>query len=144
MSILEDVIRSTIGGGSSPSQSHSPIMMALLALLASKAMSGHASGAQVPQGGEIGGLRELIDRFRQGGLQDVIGSWIGTGPNKPVAPNQLHDALGAETVDDLSRRTGMPRDDLLSELSRLLPGVVDKLTPNGQLPDEQDLLPGPR
>jgi hypothetical protein len=69
---------------------------------------------------------------------------LGTGPNKPIAPSQLHDALGAETVEDLSRQTGMPRDDLLSELSRLLPGVVDKLTPNGQLPAEQDLLPGPR
>jgi uncharacterized protein YidB (DUF937 family) len=144
MSILEDVIRSTIGGGSSPGQGRSPIMMALLALLASRAMSGRGAGAQAPQAGDLGGLRELIDRFRQGGLQDVIGSWIGTGPNKPIAPNQLHDALGAETVDDLSRQTGMARDDLLSELSRLLPGVVDKLTPNGQLPADQDLLPGPR
>ena len=143
MSILEDVIRSTIGGGSS-SQGRSPIMMALLALLASSATSGHGAGAQAPQFGDLGGLRDLIDRFRQGGLQDVIGSWIGTGPNKSIAPNQLHDALGAETVDDLSRQTGMARDDLLSELSRLLPGVVDKLTPNGQLPADQDLLPGPR
>ena len=92
----------------------------------------------------MGGLKDLIDRFRQGGLQDVMGSWIGTGPNKPIAPNQLHDVLGGETVDELSRQTGMPRDDLLSELSRLLPSVVDKLAPNGQLPAEQDLLPAPR
>ena len=144
MGLLDDVIRSTIGGGSSPSQGRSPIMMALLALLASRVMSGQGSRPQAPQAGDMGGLRDLVDRFRQGGLQDVIGSWIGTGPNKPIAPNQLHDVLGGETVDELSRQTGMPRDDLLSELSRLLPGVVDKLTPNGQLPAEQDLLPGPR
>jgi hypothetical protein len=72
MSILEDVIRSTIGGGSS-SQGRSPIMMALLALLASRAMSGQGAGAQAAQAGDLGGLRELIDRFRQGGLQESSG-----------------------------------------------------------------------
>jgi uncharacterized protein YidB (DUF937 family) len=145
MGILDDVIRSATGAtGSSASQGRSPIMMALLALLASRAMSGRGSGTQVPQAGDVGGLRGLVDRFRQGGLQDIVESWLGTGPNKSIAPHQLRDALGSETVDDLSRETGMPRDDLLAELSRLLPGVVDKLTPNGQLPTDNDLLPGPR
>jgi uncharacterized protein YidB (DUF937 family) len=140
MGILDDVIRSATGAtGSSASQGRSPIMMALLALLASRVMSGQGSGAQ-----DAGGLRGLVDRFRQGGLQDIVESWLGTGPNKPIAPHQLHDALGSETVADLSRETGMPRDNLLAELSRLLPGVVDKLTPNGQLPTDNDLLPGPR
>ena len=143
MGLLDDVIRSATGT-TGPSDGRSPIMMALLALLASRAMSGHGSGAQVPQAGDVGGLRGLIDRFREGGLQDIIASWISTGPNKPVTPNQLHDALGSETVDDLSRETGMPREDLLSQLSRLLPGVIDKLTPQGQVPADHDLLPGPQ
>ena len=89
------------------------------------------------------GLGGLIDRFRQGGLEDIIQSWIGTGPNKPVSPNQLHQALGAQTVDSLSVETGLPRDDLLAQLSRALPEVIDKLTPEGKLPKETDLLPGP-
>jgi uncharacterized protein YidB (DUF937 family) len=117
--------------------------MALLALLASRAMAGRGSNAQIPTSGDLGGLGGLVDRFRQGGLDDIINSWIGTGANKPVSPNQLHDALGSETVDDLSRETGMPRDDLLSQLSQVLPGVVDKLTPHGQLPSDADMLPGP-
>ena len=79
----------------------------------------------------------------KGGLEEIIKSWIGTGPNKAISPNQLQQALGPETVEGLSRETGMPRDDLLSQLSRLLPEVIDKLTPNGKLPRDEDLLPGP-
>jgi uncharacterized protein YidB (DUF937 family) len=93
--------------------------------------------------GEEGGLGGLIDRFRQGGLEDIIKSWIGAGPNKPVSPRQLHQALSAETVDCLSAETGLPPDDLLSQLSRALPEVIDKLTPDGKLPKESDVLPGP-
>ena len=145
MSFLDQIIRSVVGSalGSQASRGRSPIVMALLALLASRAMAGRGSGAQIPSGGDLGGLGGLVDRFRQGGLDDIINSWIGTGANKPVSPHQLHDALGAETVDDLSRETGMPRDDLLSQLSQVLPGVVDRLTPQGQLPSDADMLPGP-
>jgi uncharacterized protein YidB (DUF937 family) len=88
-------------------------------------------------------LDGLVDRFRQGGFEDIINSWIGTGANRPIAPEQMQRALGAGTVDQLANETGMSRDDLLAQLSQLLPGVVDKLTPHGQLPPEQDLLPGP-
>ena len=113
----------------------------MMALLASRAMSGGRSN--VPEAGNTGGQGHLLNKFRQGGLEDIINSWIGAGSNKPIAPNQLHEALGAETVNDLSRETGMPQGDLLTQLSRLLPGVVDKITPDGRLPDEKDLLPGP-
>jgi uncharacterized protein YidB (DUF937 family) len=92
----------------------------------------------------LGGLGGLIDQFRQNGLEDAINSWIGTGPNQSVSPRQLQQALGPGTVEDLSEQTGLSHDDLLAQLSHVLPGVVDKLTPNGQLPDDSDLLPGPR
>lgn len=117
-------------------------------LLVSKALSKRTDGKpsseaesrSVPGSEGLGGL---IERFRRGGLEEVIKSWIGTGPNKPIAPNQLHQALGPDTVASLERETGMPRDDLLSQLSRLLPDVIDKLTPEGKLPKERDLLAGP-
>ena len=85
------------------------------------------------------GLSGLVKRFRDGGLDNIIDSWIGRGANRPVSPNQLHQALGDGTVEGLSRETGLPRDDLLSQLSRLLPEVVDKLTPEGRLPTETEL-----
>lgn len=152
MGILDQVIRSALGSatGTQSGQGRSPIMMALMALLASRALAGgrpqQPQGTDLggqPQGGDLGGLGGLVDRFRQGGFEDILKSWIGTGENKPIAPNQLQSALGPDTVDHLVRETGMPRDDLLAQLSKLLPGVIDNLTPDGKLPREQDLLPGP-
>jgi uncharacterized protein YidB (DUF937 family) len=120
----------------------SPIVGALVALLLSRALAKKTEEPKPNIPGTDEGVRGLVERFRQGGLEEVITSWIGTGPNKPVSPNQLQQALGPETVEGLARETGMPRDDLLSQLSRLLPEVVDKLSPNGNLPKEEELLPG--
>jgi uncharacterized protein YidB (DUF937 family) len=85
-----------------------------------------------------GGLDHLIDRFRQGGLGELIESWIGPGHNRPIQPQQLAQALGPDTVETLSRQTGMGRDDLLTQLAQVLPGVVDGLTPQGRRPDRDE------
>jgi uncharacterized protein YidB (DUF937 family) len=113
--------------------------MALMALLAAKMAPG-ASAQQNPASG-LGGL---LDQFKQNGLEQVINSWIGTGENKAISPAQLRQALGQDSIDELAEQTGLPHDDLLSQLSRILPGVIDKLTPNGQLPPASELLAGPR
>ena len=84
------------------------------------------------QGG--GGLGELVGKFQQGGLGDVVSSWISTGQNLPVSADQLRSVLGQDTLDGLAQKTGMNGGDLMSQLSQLLPQVVDGLTPNGQLP----------
>ncbi|MFL5154994.1 MAG: YidB family protein [Microvirga sp.] len=81
-----------------------------------------------------GGLGELVDRFKQAGQGDVADSWVGTGPNKSVDPNDLEQALGPDVIADLSRRTGLSRDELLARLSRDLPRAVDQYTPDGRLP----------
>jgi len=86
-----------------------------------------------------GGLGSLVESFNQSGHGDVIGSWIGTGQNHAIAPHDLQGALGDDTVEALSRETGMPRDELLSEFSHTLPDVVDRLTPDGRLPDEGEM-----
>ena len=137
MGLLDDVIGAALG--KSGSGLSSPIAMALMALLASRM----SASAQTPQG-SLGGLGALIDRFRNNGLEDAINSWIGTGQNQAISPGQLRQALGQETVEDLSQRTGLPHGDLLSQLSNILPGVVDRLTPNGRLPSDAELLSGPR
>ncbi|WP_342154234.1 YidB family protein [Methylorubrum sp. SB2] len=85
-----------------------------------------------------GGLGGLIQSFERSGLGDVIGSWIGHGPNQQVAPNRLAEALGPDTVDSLSRETGLSRDDLLGQLAQALPGVIDALTPQGRPPSRED------
>jgi uncharacterized protein YidB (DUF937 family) len=83
-----------------------------------------------------GGLSELTDRFRQNGHAETVTSWVGTGPNRDVTSRDLEQALGSETLDDLTERTGLSRDEVLVRLTRDLPGAVDQYTPNGQLPPQ--------
>jgi len=95
---------------------------------------------QPPQGGgPLGGLSGLLQSFQQNGHGDVINSWIGSGQNQSIAPEQLHQALGPDAVNNLSRLTGVPSNDLLAELSRVLPGVVDRLTPQGRVPGQAEM-----
>ena len=91
-----------------------------------------------------GGLGELLQRFQQNGYGNVAGSWVGTGPNQSIAPHELQQALGPETVDDLSEQTGVPRNDLLSQLSQALPTLVDRLTPQGRIPEPDEMARSPQ
>jgi uncharacterized protein YidB (DUF937 family) len=85
-----------------------------------------------------GGLGDLLKQFQQNGQGDKAQSWIASGPNKQISPTQLEQALGPEKISWLTQQTGMTREDLLAGLSRELPGVVDKLTPDGRLPTDQE------
>jgi len=150
MGLLNNVIRTAVMStlGAKLARGRSPLVAALMMLLVSKAFASREGKDKAAEGAEPGasqgGLGGLIEQFRRGGVEDIIKSWIGTGPNKAIAPNQLQHALGPETVTSLERETGLSRDDLLAQLSRVLPEVIDKLTPQGKLPKESDLLPGPR
>jgi uncharacterized protein YidB (DUF937 family) len=86
-----------------------------------------------------GGLGDLLNQFQQKGLGDQADSWVSNGPNKPVSPNDLASALGADQIDQLSAQSGLPRDELLHGLSRYLPDAINHLTPDGRLPDEHEL-----
>lgn len=89
--------------------------------------------------GEQGGLQNLINQFASKGLGDVIGSWIGTGKNLPISPDQIKNVLGDDAVKNLASKLGIDIGALTSQLSNLLPDVVDKLTPDGKVP-EGDIL----
>jgi len=131
-----------------------PLIIALLALLASRAMSGgqKTAPAEMPKlpdpvpapaedpGSVLDGLGGLIDQFQKKGLGDVVDSWVNRGKNKDVAPDQVSVALGGDVVNELSRRTGLSRDQVVDELARMLPNVVDKLTPDGRLPTRQEVM----
>lgn len=105
-------------------------------LLGSVLGGGAAAGGL---GGLAGsGLGGLLERFAQNGQGNIMQSWINSGSNQPIAPTQLDQALGPQTVDELSEKTGLGRDDLLQQLSHALPGVVDGLTPHGRLPEQHE------
>src|SRR5690348_1716914 len=138
---LEDIIRSAAPGGNVGN----PLMLALLALLASGALhrqSGTAqptstNAQQTPDqgaGGLLAGLGGLLNRLHQGGLGDIASSWVGAGQNQPVSPGQLGSALGPQIIKAIAERSGLSEEEVTSQLSQVLPGVVDKLTPNGRLP----------
>jgi uncharacterized protein YidB (DUF937 family) len=146
MAGLEDLIRSSAPGGGIGK----PLMLALVALLASGVLfrGGSTSaptttGAQPTSdeaaGGLLGGLGGLLDKLQKGGLGDVANSWVGSGQNQPVSPKQLNPALGSDIIKALAQRSGLSEEELTKQLSRILPGVVDKLTSAGRLPTLAEL-----
>ena len=90
-------------------------------------------------GSRQGGLAGLAAAFQQKGLGTIVSSWIGTGQNLPVSPDQIQQVLGEEQVRDFAQKTGISTLAAGSKLAELLPGVVDKLTPVGQVPEGDDL-----
>ena len=99
---------------------------------------GQLTGGTAAAGGAggllSGGLGELVERFKQSGQADTVDSWVGTGPNKQIAPPQVEQAIGPDVLETLAKQTGLSRDEILTRLSRELPGAVDKYTPQGRLP----------
>ena len=125
-----------------------PSMTALLGLLVLKGAGNPAGGrpggdaglgglAGTSAGGVLGGgLGSLLDSFRQAGQGDAADSWVGKGPNKPVEPPQIKQAIGADVLSELSKQTGLSEEEILNRLSQRLPDAVDKYTPDGRLPQD--------
>ena len=100
-------------------------------------LGGMLSGASA--GGVLsGGLRDLVERFKQNGQGQAADSWVKPGPNQQLGPDQLEQAIGPDVLNTLSQQTGLSREELLSRLTRELPAAVDKFTPEGRLPTEDE------
>ena len=84
---------------------------------------------------DTGGLAGLLQKFQEHGLGNVADSWVSTGKNLPISGDQIQEALGSGALGDIASKLGLSKGDVSSQLADLLPGVVDKLTPNGQVPD---------
>ena len=84
--------------------------------------------------GELGGLNGLVEKFNQAGLGDVMNSWIGSGENKPISADQMSQVLGNDTLSRAASQLGLDPSQLSGQLSAMLPGLIDKLTPHGAAP----------
>jgi len=146
MAGLQDMIRSSAPGGNIGK----PLMIALGALLASGVLFGGGRAGQPATtgsqptsdegaGGLLCGLGGLLNKLQQGGLGNETKSWVGSGQNQPVSPNQLGSALGPNIIKTLAQQSGISEEELTQQLSQALPGLVDKLTPNGRLPTMAEL-----
>jgi len=125
---LLDSILGSLAGGQSPQaqQGGSPgtdlLMQALMALLSQQG------------GGQGGGLGGLVKQFEQGGLGDVVSSWVGGGQNMPVSGSQLEEVFGSDAMGQFAQQLGLGRGEAADQLSQLLPQMVDRMTPEGRLP----------
>ena len=111
------------------------------------AIQGQAGGANSAQGDllgsvmgmlndpKVGGLSGLVEKFTQGGLGEQVASWVSTGKNLPVSAEQIQSALSSTGLHDIAAKFGINTTDMAAQLSNLLPQVVDKLTPDGKVPE---------
>jgi uncharacterized protein YidB (DUF937 family) len=84
---------------------------------------------------QFGGIEGIMGKLQESGLGDQLSSWIGSGENQAVSPDQIKDALGAEGLDQVAAKTGLDVDDLASRISTKMPDAIDSLTPEGEVPE---------
>ena len=148
MGLFDAVLGAVMNNGQHPSEGASGQaggLGGLLGMLANNPQLVQMTMGLLGNDGQHGGLGGLVSKFEQAGLGGAIGSWIGGGPNQPVSGDQITSALGSNTVSDMAARLGLNPDAVASQLSHLLPGLINHLTPEGQAPaqglgDSGDLM----
>ena len=129
MGLLDSVLGSVIGNMASGRQGGGAGADLLMQVVGGLLNQGGGVG-----GGLGGGLGALLQRFQSGGLGELAASWVGTGQNLPISAEQLQSVLGGDQIGALAQQAGLSQGDLMGQLAQMLPQVVDRLTPNGQLP----------
>ena len=131
MGLLDSILGSVMGGGQNQNSGQAVLINAVIQMIANR------------QGGSGGGLAALVQAFAQNGMGDIASSWVGRGQNLPISPDQIRNALGGGNggglLAQIAQSAGMSQGDASSQLSHLLPGLVDKLTPDGQVPHGDSL-----
>ena len=134
----------TGGGGGSVLMSLLPVVLGMLANRRGGGGLGRATGSGLGGGlagmAGAGGLGALIEQFTQKGYGGEAKSWVSAGPNEPLAPEALADVFGADRLSEIAAQAGVSDEEARTGLSQLLPEVVDHFTPNGQMPDQEQLL----
>ena len=128
MSLLNDVLRSVLANNTPSAQGQSQVQSdALIA-------------AAVAMLDKAGGIQGVIEKFQTSGLGDIVASWVGTGQNQAVTPEQITQALGGDNVQIVVKKANIPVEQSGSVLSALLPVLIDQLTPNGQVPQQSQMM----
>jgi uncharacterized protein YidB (DUF937 family) len=129
MGILDDLLGKEAGGLAGMAMKNPQIIAAIVSLLSSK-------DASV---GGTGGLGGLVQAFQGRGMGDMMSSWISTGPNPPATADQMATVLGPATLSQFAAKAGIPQGEAGGLLAGLLPMVIDQLTPQGKVPESNDL-----
>ena len=122
------------GTGPQPGGARKPGLLSELGGL----FGGGATGGATAGGTLADGLGSLVDRFRNAGKGDVADSWVKSGPNQPLTPETLKQALDDDTMIELEQKTGLTHDEILARLSKAIPEAVDHYTPDGHIPSHDE------
>ena len=116
---LMDQMGQVVGGLLGGQSAQNPLLQAVTSLLGNNS--------------NLGGLAGLVQAFQKNGLGEIVNSWVSTGQNIPASPQQIEQGLGSDVIRQLASKAGLSPQDASSQLSNLLPNLVDKLTPNGKI-----------
>ena len=116
---LMDQLGQAVGGAMGGQMAQNPLLQAVMSLLG--------------QNSSVGGLAGIVQSFQKSGLGDIVNSWVSTGENLPVTPDQIKQGLGSDFLSQLAGKAGVSPDAASTQLSSLLPDVIDKATPNGKI-----------
>ncbi len=127
MGLFDDLLKTALPGMASGNQQQSGMSLAsgILEMLTNQ---------------QTGGIQGLVQSFTQKGLANIVSSWVSTGPNLPISDGQIQSALGSDAIGSLAQKAGVAPGMASSMLAQILPGIVDKLTPEGKIPENSNLL----
>lgn len=140
MGLLDGLIGNVLGSGPSSNQGQDPLSSVL----------GQLGGGNQPRSGNLllqlalsmlqqnGGLEGILGKFRESGLSHQADSWVSTGQNMSISADQLQNVFGPSTISELASRLGVSEQQAGSEMAQVLPEVIDRLTPEGQLRENSD------
>lgn len=116
---LMDQMGQVVGGLLGGQSAQNPLLQAITSFLGNNS--------------NLGGLAGLVQAFQKNGLGEIVNSWVSTGQNMPVSPQQIEQGLGSDVLRQLASKAGLSPQDASAQLSDLLPNLIDKLTPNGKI-----------
>ena len=121
MGMLDGILGSLLGGAGSGMQTQNPLLRVALQILE-----------------QNGGIEGVLDKFRQGGYADQAASWQSTGQNMPISGAALQEVLGSGTIGQIAQQLGLSHGDTAGGLAQMLPQVIDRMTPQGEVPESSD------
>ena len=134
MGLLDGLLGNLMGGNSGSGSN--PLLQIAMQMLANKGGGGTGGGAL----DSMGGLSGIVSAFQKGGLGHIADSWVGSGENLPVSGDQLTQVLGADKIGAIASQLGMSHGDAAGGLAKILPDLINHVTPNGQMPASHSMV----
>lgn len=135
MGLLDSVLGAVMGGQQQAGAAAGGGLGSIISMVAGNPQMLQAITGMLGNDGGHGGLGGIMAKFQEAGMGDAVSSWVGNGENHAVSADQVTSALGSDTIAGLAEKMGISHGDAAGQLSSMLPGLINHLTPNGQAPE---------